>query len=290
MKTVPAVVGAAVGLAAYALYEPYRYRFVTKEVPVAPSAPALTILHISDMHLHPRRRALPRWLEALPEALGQQLDVVVCTGDIIEDNEGIDPALKMLNALSARLGRFYVLGSHDYYLSQFKSFTRYFDSSSSPVTARAADTARLRRGLERAGWVPLLNTSHVLETPHGRLRFSGVDDPYLNRHRTDHIERAADDVLAIGLVHCPDVVSEWILAGFDLVLAGHTHAGQVRLPGIGALVTNCSLPNGLAGGLNRVGEGWLHVSPGLGAGKFAPIRFCCRPEATVLRLQPSAPS
>ena len=290
MKTIGAVVGAGLGLAAYAFVEPYRFRLVRKQVPLGASTPSVTLLHLSDTHLHRRSRALAKWLEALPGALEEQPDVVICTGDIIEDDDGIDTALKTFNAIEARLGRFYVLGSHDYYVSEFKSFTHYFDSSSRPGTARAADTVRLRQGLEEAGWIPLLNTSHVLDTPDGRLLFSGVDDPYLNRHRTDHIQRGPEDALAVALVHSPDVVSEWILAGFDLVLAGHTHAGQVRLPGLGALVTNCSLPNGLAGGLNRVGEGWLHVSPGLGTGKFAPVRFGCRPEATLLRLEPATSS
>jgi predicted MPP superfamily phosphohydrolase len=79
-----------------------------------------------------------------------------------------------------------------------------------------------------------------------------------------------------------------LLAGFDLVLGGHTHAGQVRIPGVGALVTNSSLPAALGGGLHRIGSGWLHVSPGLGTGRFAPIRFACRPEATLLVLSSSA--
>jgi predicted MPP superfamily phosphohydrolase len=116
------------------------------------------------------------------------------------------------------------------------------------------------------------------------VRVAGVDDPYLGRARTGHLHRAPDDVVAIGLMHAPDVVSAFVLAGFDLVLAGHTHAGQVRLPGIGAVVTNCSLPTGLAGGAHRVGDAWLHVSPGLGTGSFAPIRFRARPEVTLLRL------
>jgi predicted MPP superfamily phosphohydrolase len=128
----------------------------------------------------------------------------------------------------------------------------------------------------------LTNRSTVVETEWGRLKLAGVDDPYLGRHDVRVIHRDDDDTFAIGLVHAPDVVSEWFLAGFDLVVAGHTHAGQVRVPLYGALVTNCSLPTGLAGGAHRIGNGWLHVSPGLGTGRFSPIRFDCRPEATVL--------
>jgi predicted MPP superfamily phosphohydrolase len=208
---------------------------------------------------------------------------------MIEDDDGIELAVSALERFEARFGKFYVFGSHDYYQSQFKPLTRYLDSSTEPRTTRPADTGRLRDALDSTGWISLINRTHVVESPWGRIRMAGVDDPYLNRHVTDHIERRSEEVAAIALVHAPDVVSEWVLAGFDLILAGHTHAGQLRLPGLGALVTNCSLPASLAGGLHRVGSGWLHVSPGLGTSKFAPIRLFCRPEATLLRLRPARP-
>jgi predicted MPP superfamily phosphohydrolase len=230
-----------------------------------------------------------RWLRAVPSGLEDVPDFVVCTGDMIEDNDGIDLALSALETFEARFGKFYVFGSHDYYQSQFKPLTRYFDTSREPRTTRPADTEKLRDALGSGGWISLMNKTHVVESPWGPIRLAGVDDPYLKRHVTDHIERRSEEVVAIALVHAPDVVSEWILAGFDLVLAGHTHAGQLRVPGLGALVTNCSLPAALAGGLHRVGSGWLHVSPGLGTGKYAPIRLFCRPEATLLRLRPAHP-
>jgi predicted MPP superfamily phosphohydrolase len=134
--------------------------------------------------------------------------------------------------------------------------------------------------------MPLTNATEVVDSPAGRIRVSGVDDPYIGRHRTEHISRAAGEVAAIGLMHAPDVVSNYALHGFDLVLGGHTHAGQVRLPWLGALVTNCSLPAALAGGLHGVGAAWLHVSPGLGSSRYFPFRFLARPEATLLRLVP----
>jgi predicted MPP superfamily phosphohydrolase len=115
-----------------------------------------------------------------------------------------------------------------------------------------------------------------------------VDDPYLGRHSTSHIARAEGECAAIALVHAPDVVSEWALNGFDLIVGGHTHGGQLRLPGWGSLVTNCRLPNALSQGLHRIGHTWLHVSPGLGQSRFSPIRFWCRPEATLLRLVPGS--
>lgn len=273
--------------AAYALYEPYRFRLTSARVPVRPGTPPLSILHVSDTHLRAKDERRAAWVQSLPHRLGGVPDLVLATGDFIEDNSGVSRVVSVLNALEARLGRFYVLGSHDYYVSRFRPPTSYFARHHTPIKAPRADTHSLETGLQEKGWIPLTNTAHVIDTPAGQVRVAGVDDPYLNRHSTDHIKRDPDDVAAIALVHAPDVVSEWILAGFDLVLGGHTHGGQVRMPGVGALVTNCDLPTELASGLHRIGHGWLHVTSGIGAGRFTPIRFACRPEATLLQLVPS---
>jgi predicted MPP superfamily phosphohydrolase len=71
-----------------------------------------------------------------------------------------------------------------------------------------------------------------------------------------------------------------------LILAGHTHGGQVRIPGVGALVTNCDIPHERARGLSRWRTSWVNVSAGLGTSKYAPFRFACRPEASLLTLVP----
>ena len=283
----PALLGAA-GVTAYALYEPYRFRLGTLQVPVPVGAPHLDVLHVSDTHMTSARRALRRWLLRLPDLLPRNPDLVLATGDLIENNSGIAPLVEAFAGLEGRLGRFYVLGSHDYYQSQFRptSYLKYFRQDDERIKANPSDVAALEAGLQAKGWRPLTNTTELLEKNGSAIRVAGVDDPYIRRHRTDHIERGRGDGLAIGLVHAPDVVSEWMLAGFDLVLAGHTHGGQVRLPLLGPLVTNCSLPAALAGGLHRVGSGWLHVSPGLGSGRFARIRFARRPEATLLQIRP----
>ena len=291
MKLLPATLAAGTGLAAYVVAEPYWLKLAERSLVTGHQGSTLTVLHLSDSHLTVGDKRLKAWIGRLPEMLGEIPDLILGTGDFIDNDSGIEPLLDAFSPLEARLGKFYVLGSHDYFQARFhvRSFKKYFTGDSTVTRAPRADTDRLERGLQSQGWIPLTNRSESVESSFGSVRLAGVDDPYLKRHTTGHISRAAEDVLSIGLVHAPDVVAEYLLAGFDLVVGGHTHGGQVRVPFYGALVTNCNLPLGLAGGLHRVGEGWLHVSPGLGQGRYTPIRFNCRPEATLLRLEPAAP-
>jgi predicted MPP superfamily phosphohydrolase len=285
VRIVRAVAAAGGALAAYSFYEPFRFRIKQLDVPLRPGAPSLSILHVSDLHMKNDDRRLQAFLRDLPKNLPSRPDLLVATGDMIEENAGIGPLIASLRDVQPRLGAFYVLGSHDYYQSEKRQYSKYFTGRGERVKAPPADTASLEKNLARIGWVGLTNRTEELDTDLGRIRVTGVDDPYLRRHRTDHISRERDEVLALGLMHAPDVVSEWALNGFDVIFAGHTHGGQVRLPGVGAVVTNCSLPSDLAGGLSKIGETYLHVSPGLGNGKFTPIRFNCRPEVTLLRLR-----
>jgi uncharacterized protein len=105
----------------------------------------------------------------------------------------------------------------------------------------------------------------------------------------------------MGVTHAPylRVLDQFARDGYETILAGHTHGGQLCLPGFGALVTNCDLDRGRVKGLHAhprgagpgtPGSSWLHVSAGLGTSPYAPVRFACRPEATLLTLTPVPPS
>ena len=281
-KLLGAATGAGAALFGYALLEPRLFRLTGKEVPL--DLPArVDILHISDAHLAAGQRRRRDFLRSIPERLERTPELILSTGDMIETNSGIEPLLEALEPLNATWGKFYVNGSHDYFQAKFMTYRKYFGEVERTAMV-PADFERLEAGLERLGWVGLTNREEVIDAPIGRVRLAGVDDPYLKRHSTAHLQTEPEDVLRIGLMHAPDVVSEFALTGFDLMLAGHTHGGQVRLPFFGAVVTNSSLPTALASGLHRIGSSWLHVSPGLGNGTFSPIRFLTRPEATLLRI------
>jgi uncharacterized protein len=288
MRSARAALAVGAGLGAYSLAEPHRLRLVERRVEVGPGCPPLAILHLSDPHMTRRTSHLKSWMRGLASRLGNSVDLVLMTGDLIDEDGGTPVVLEALELFRARLGCFYVLGSHDLFVSSHQGYAKYLNKSATPPPPRKTRIDVLESGLREQGWIALTNRTELLDTAAGRVRLAGVDDPYLGRHTTSHIARAEGECAAVALVHAPDVVSEWALNGFDLILGGHTHGGQLRLPGWGSLVTNCSLPNALSRGLHRIGNTWLHVSPGLGQSRFSPIRFCCRPEATLLRLAPVA--
>jgi predicted MPP superfamily phosphohydrolase len=118
----------------------------------------------------------------------------------------------------------------------------------------------------------------------------GLDDPHIERHDLRVAPRTDPGAFGLAVVHSPDPAPELAALGYRLILSGHTHGGQVRLPFIGAVVTNGDMPRRICRGLSRLGPALMHISPGLGTSKYAPFRFLCRPEATILELAPAPPS
>ncbi len=143
-----------------------------------------------------------------------------------------------------------------------------------------------------AGWADLNNARTVVKAGGRAVELIGVDDPHVDR---DDYASVAGPVspgadLHLGVTHTPAsrVLDAMAADGFELMLAGHTHGGQVCVPFVGALTTNCDLPRSMAKGLHRWpgSDAWLHVSAGLGTHPTAPVRFACPPEATILTLIP----
>ena len=219
-------------------------------------------------------------------------DLVVITGDILGHPDAIDDAVAVLADLVAGRQGVAVLGSNDRFAPTFKNPFRYFRGPSDTRTTTRMDTGRLVDGLQDAGWQVLRNERTTVTTAIGDVDVIGLDDPHMGAARPARVDWSPPPqpvALRLGVVHAPyvHVLAHFVDAGFDLTLAGHTHGGQVRLPGLGALVDNCDLPLHMARGLTRYDEGmWLHVSAGLGTSRYAPVRFACRPEATMLDLVP----
>lgn len=220
---------------------------------------------LTDLHLGPYmgRKQLTEWVEAT-SAL--EPDLVVLGGDLVDQmySGDLSEVVELLSQLTAPLGVHAVLGNHDR--------TKY------------RNLAPLEAALEAAGVVLLRNEGTLLRED---LYLAGIDD-----WRTGHpdAERALRDAPATGraarlfVSHNPDAIPH-LPEGIDLLLAGHTHGGQIRLPLIGPLVTSSEYGR-------RFAEGWVDapmpafVSRGLGV-SMLPIRLFCPPELVLLELQPA---
>ncbi|UYM07749.1 metallophosphoesterase [Solicola gregarius] len=289
--------GAALGVGALAYslgYERTAFTVRRVDIPVLPpGARPVKVLHLSDVHLTPGQRAKQRWIR---ELIDLDPDLVVNTGDNLAHLDSVAPVLSAYRDLLDVPGVF-VFGSNDYFSPIAKNPLRYLWRHSGGRTRRVADLPwrELRDAFTTRGWLDLDNASARLKVGDLELAFAGVDDPHLEYDDLGSIESPApaDADLAIGVAHAPylRVLDAMNTAGYPVIFAGHTHGGQVRLPYAGALVTNCDLDRARARGLNlHATDGnaasWLHVSAGLGTSPFAPIRFCCRPEATLATLTP----
>jgi uncharacterized protein len=266
------------------------------EVPVLAAGTApLRILHISDVHLTPGRHRLMSWLRSL-DALAP--DLVVNTGDSLAHKDSVGPFLDALGPLLDRPGAF-VYGSNDLFSPRPKNPTRYLWRTSSKEHDRDIPDlpwTELGAGMEAAGWLNLNNHRGRIKAGDFDIEVAGIHDSHIKRDRYDLVAGPADPAadLRLGVMHSPEPrnLDRFAADGFDLLLAGHTHGGQVCLPVNRAMTTNCGIEPARASGLHRhPAQGsqdrpWLNVSAGLGTSPYAPVRFCCRPEATLLTLVP----
>jgi predicted MPP superfamily phosphohydrolase len=293
--TVAGLAGGA-ALAYAAGYEVRAFQLREDRVPVlAPGTASLRVLHISDLHMTPRQGKKVSFLRSLADL---EPDLVVSTGDHLAHPDVVPTVGHALEPLSHLPGVF-VLGSNDYYAPQLKNPARYLlPDSRTDHHGPELPWRELVDVLTGWGWVDLDNSAHRLRVGAGRrgdaeaagldIAFVGVDDAHLDR---DDYQAVAgppppEADLSIGVTHAPyiRVLDAMAGDGHPLIIAGHTHGGQLCIPGYGALTTNCDLDTRRAKGLSRHGASYLHVSAGLGTSPYAPVRFACPPEATLLTL------
>lgn len=300
MDALPALLLALLGLAvACGVWGVFieRHLFVIRRdsVRVLPAgAQPIRVMHVADIHMAPWQGRKQRWLRAA--LASEAYDLVVNTGDNLGHANAIELVLEALKPALGHSGVF-VNGSNDYYSPVFRNPLAYTWRNSERSHGRPLDTARLTGAFETAGWHNLNNRGAVLEVNGTRIGFIGVDDAHdgLAKLETLPGQLAANGPvdITVGVTHAPylNVVRAMADAGAPVVLAGHTHGGQVAVPGYGALTTNCDLPTRYAKGLSawssESGKATiLSVSAGLGHSIFAPVRFAVRPELRVLTLLP----
>ncbi len=277
-----------IGIVVWAVFiERQLYVIRKQSIKVLPSgSKPIRVLQIGDIHLAPWQKNKMRFLRSLGS---QEVDLVVNTGDNLGHKDAIEPLLDALGPLLSKPGVF-VHGSNDYFAPVAKNPFSYIFHSSSKPNSDALNTQELTTGFEKAGWVNLNNRFIDLELTGDRIRFLGIDDYHIGYSKFELL--VSSEKFSIALTHAPymEAVEKLTSLGAQMIFAGHTHGGQVRLPFIGALTTNSDLPNKFARGLSA----WefegrasvLSVVAGLGNSIFAPVRFFCRPEVRIVTLLP----
>jgi uncharacterized protein len=263
--------------------ERFRYRVIRHRLDIlpAPTERPLLILHLSDLHFVRHDPRKTRFLATLPTP-----DVTVVTGDFLAEPAAIAAAVEGVRPVRGRLASWFVLGSNDYFVPEPLNYLAYFSKRRRRRLARRGRAPDLVRQLVADGWGDLTNVRREVSLEGLDIELLGLDDAHIRRHDLRMAPRRAEERFGFAVMHSPDSAPEAAALGYGLIVAGHTHGGQVQLPFVGALVTNSSMPRRLVSGLIQMGTAVLHTSRGLGTSKFAPFRFWCRPEATFLELRP----
>lgn len=278
---------AALGVGYASLVERNAFTLREETLPVLePGTSSLRVLHVSDLHMTPGQRLKQNWLRELDRL---EPDLVINTGDNLSHEKAVPAVVQSMGGLLARPGLF-VFGSNDYFAPIPKNPLKYFKKDHKRTHGDPLPWRDLRAAFTERGWLDVTHVRRELEEVAGvRIATAGVDDPHLQRDRYDTIAGVPNPLahLRLGLTHSPEprVLDQFADDGYDLVLAGHTHGGQLCLPFYGALVTNCNIDRSRVKGPSKWGAHMqLHVSAGIGTSPWAPARFCCRPEATLLTL------
>jgi uncharacterized protein len=280
-----ALAGIAVLCIAYGVaIERRAYRLVRRGLAILPvdGPETITVLHLSDLHFVTDDQRKHAFLASIPRA-----DVTVVTGDFLAEPGAVEAAVAAVRETRGRLASWYVLGSNDYYASRAVNPLRYFlrTRRRKPRHPRRGRSEDLRALLSADGWNDLTNRRDELDLGGLAIELLGLDDAHIRRQDLRIAPRSSPSRFGIAVMHSPDSAPEIAACGYPFVVAGHTHGGQVRLPLVGALVTNSHLPRRLVSGMIRMGGSFVHVSPGLGTSRYAPFRFLCPPEATLLELR-----
>jgi len=281
-----------------------RFRLREETVPILDAgASPIRVLHLSDLHLAPWHHQTVSWVSALADL---DPDVVVGTGDFFGHRDALPTIAKALRPFAGIPG-VVVHGSNDFVAPRPVNPVKYlFEDSGGRITGEPVDfEGLLRLYTDDLGWVNIDNAAHTMEISGQVLEFVGIGDAHINRDDLQTVNSALEQerefspvrnrlerpsTTTIGVTHAPyqRVLNSLVTHGAELILAGHTHGGQVCVPGLGALTTNCDLPNRFASGLHpwthRTRASYLNVSAGLGTSIYAPVRFWCPPEAVLLTL------
>jgi len=281
--------GFTLGAAALAYswgYEVRNYQLKKYQIKLLPEGHReLKILHLSDLHLSPWQKKLAAWIDQLEV----EPDLVVITGDVWSSADSFSNLITALDKYF-KIPGFFVPGSNDYYAPKFKNPANYLKKDSGERhKGRELPWKDLKNFFELAGWQWLSNQATEIQIKDTKIDVRGVNDAHYEFDDLTTVSHPKSNYadLLLGLTHAPylRVLDTYADINADLILAGHTHGGQICLPIYGTIITNCDLPRELARGLNLYQDKtWLHVSAGLGTAPFTRVRFFCKPEASLITL------
>lgn len=282
---------AAVGVGSYvkARKEAFEFRTETVSVKVETNGSGkgskgkkLRILHLSDLHI--ARNESSRKLSFLQDVTNDEFDLVFLTGDIFEHDESTLYSPYLLSR-KPRLGAYAIFGNHDYYhysMTQ-RIVGRIFKKFRHPHEKKIRDLDNMTDSLEGCGYKVLRNEAVHLKDD--QISIIGIEFPGVPKEELLKIsEKSNKDHLKLALFHIPKELHQFSDAGVHMAFGGHTHGGQVRLPGIGAIITDSDLPRKYASGLVKQGETVFHISRGLGSDPRTNFRLNCPPTAHIIEL------
>lgn len=292
----------ALGAAAWgSLVERENFRVRRETLPVLdPGSEPIRVLHLSDIHMAPWHSPAVAWIRELTEL---HPDIVVGTGDFLGHPEGLGALTEALIPFAGIPG-VVTHGSNDRVAPRLKNPFSYVVAPSTPHgdhSGEAMDFAGLTALYERLGWVDIDNAVTHMEIRGSALEWVGVGDAHYGLDNLSRLPALLDDarearessttsLTTLGVTHAPyqRVLNALQNQGAEAIFAGHTHGGQVCLPGGQALTTNCDLPTSMASGVHvwthATRASYLEVSAGIGTSIYAPIRLFCPPEAVLVTL------
>lgn len=292
----------ALGAAAWgAVVERENFRVRRETLPVLdPGSEPIRVLHLSDIHMAPWHSSTIRWIRELCEL---RPDVVVGTGDFLGHSEGLSALTEALMPFRGVPG-VVTHGSNDRVAPRMKNPFSYVLEPSKPHGDHSGEVMNfegLQELYQTLGWSDIDNGVTRMEVRGSSLEWVGVGDahyglddlpslPGLLDSEREGAEAGTTSLTTLGVTHAPyqRVLNALNNNGAEVIFAGHTHGGQVCLPGGRALTTNCDLPPSMASGVHvwtHAGKAsYLEVSAGLGTSIYAPVRLFCPPEAVLVTL------
>ena len=266
----------------------YKVRSETLSI-LPPGSPEIRILHFSDLHLTPRRKSEIKDIKTFASL---KPDLVISTGDFLAHRDAVPVVLEALSELLEIPG-LYVFGSNDYYEPTFKNPLKYLmKDDGKRKLGNDLPWMELVRSLDKHGWLNLNSKKKVITIKGVIIEVRGTDDAHLNRDDYSLVQGAKqkDVHFSIGVTHAPykRILEAMANDQVDLIFAGHTHGGQIRIPWFGgskALTNNCDLPLWRSRGLTKEkNEPWVNVSAGMGTNPYTKIRLLSPPEVSTIDL------